>query len=61
VQDACGATAELDTPDEEFGDICTNLRFSPQSEDVWAVNCYEGYGSDCYTEQTCRVDVPPNL
>lgn len=55
VQDACGAAVELYTPDDDFDGICNNLTFYPQSEDVWTVSCYEGYGEDCFTEQTCPV------
>jgi hypothetical protein len=62
VKDACGAEVQLSTASETLEGSCFNIRFAPtNNEDVWNVDCYEGFNSDCFTEQTCPVVTLPQL
>lgn len=47
LEDACGTKVQMD-PGTELDGFCWGIRAFPSDDpNTWAIDCYEGYGSDC--------------
>jgi len=47
VVDACGTTVQMDTG-SQFEGFCWGIDAAPSDNaEMWAIDCYEGYGADC--------------